>query len=81
MKYLKTYILFESKSNLKFTKQPKKKGAKTETYNVSKEGNVIGQIKWSSRMRGYSFQPTTDSSDEIKEFIKDLMMKRRNSEK
>ncbi len=77
MKYLKTYILFESKSNLKFTKQPKKKGAKTETYNVSKDGNVIGQIKWSSRMRGYAFLPTTDSSDEIKEFIKDLMTKRR----
>jgi hypothetical protein len=77
MKYLKTYILFESKSNLKFTKQTKKKGAKTETYNVSKDGNVIGQIKWSSRMRGYAFLPTTDSSDEIKEFIKDLMRKRK----
>ena len=77
MKYLKSYILFESKSNLKFTKQPKKKGAKTETYNVLKDGNVIGQVKWSSRMRGYAFLPTTDSSDEIKEFIKDLMKKRR----
>jgi hypothetical protein len=77
MKYLKTYILFESKSNLKFTKQPKKKGAKTETYNVNKDGNLIGQIKWSSRMRGYAFLPTTDSIDEIKEFIKDLMKKRR----
>jgi hypothetical protein len=77
MKYLKTYILFESKSNLKFTKQPKKKGSKTETYNVNKDGNLIGQIKWSSRMRGYAFLPTTDSSDEIKEFIKDLMKKRR----
>jgi hypothetical protein len=81
MKYLKSYILFESKSNLKFTKQPKKKGAKTETYNVSKDGNVIGQIKWSSRMRGYAFLPTTDSSNEIKEFIKDLMLKRKNTEK
>ncbi len=81
MKYLKSYILFESKSNLKFTKQPKKKGAKTEIYNVSKNNNIIGQIKWSSRMRGYAFLPTTDSSDEIKEFIKDLMSKRRNSEK
>jgi hypothetical protein len=81
MKYLKSYILFESKSNLKFTKQPKKKGAKTETYNVSKDGSVIGQVKWSSRMRGYAFQPTTDSSDEIKEFIKDLMIKRKNTEK
>ena len=81
MKYLKSYILFESKSNLKFTKQPKKKGAKTEIYNVSKDGNIIGQIKWSSRMRGYAFLPTTDSSDEIKEFIKDLMLKRKNTEK
>jgi hypothetical protein len=79
MKYLKSYILFESKSNLKFTKQPKKIGAKTETYNVSKDGNIIGQIKWSSRMRGYAFLPTTDSSDEIKEFIKDLMLKRKNT--
>jgi hypothetical protein len=81
MKYLKSYILFESNSNLKFTKQSKKKGAKTETYNVSKDGNVIGQIKWSSRMRGYAFLPTTDSSDEIKKFIKDLMLKRKNTEK
>ena len=77
MIHLKSYKLFESKSDLKFTKQPKKKGAKTETYNVVKDGNVIGQIKWSSRMRGYSFLPTTDSSNEIKEFIKDLMSKRR----
>ena len=77
MKYLKSYILFESKSNLKFIKQPKKKGAKTDTYNVSKGGNVIGQIKWSSRMRGYAFLPTNDISDEIKDFVKDLMKKRR----
>ena len=81
MKYLKTYILFESKSNLKFTKQLKKKSDKTETYNVNKEGNVIGQIKWSSRMRGYAFLPTTDISDEIKEFVKDLMIKRREKNK
>jgi len=79
MKYLKSYRIFESKSGLTFTKQPKKKGAKTETYNVSKSGNVIGQIKWYSRMRGYAFLPTTDSSDEIKEFIKELMRKRRES--
>ena len=82
MRYLKTYKIFESESStLKFTKQTKKKGAKTDTYNVSKGGNVIGQIKWSSRMRGYAFLPTTDSSDEIKEFIKDLMLKRKNNEK
>ena len=80
MRYLKTYKLFETKkevSNLKFTLQPKKTGAKTDTYNVNKGGNVIGQIKWYSRMRGYGFLPTPDCNDEIKEFIKDLMKKRR----
>ena len=78
MKYLKSYKIFESESSsLKFTKQTKKKGAKTDTYNVSKGGNVIGQIKWYSRMRGYAFLPTNDISDEIKEFVKDLMKKRR----
>ena len=82
MKHIKTYQIFESESSsLKFTKQTKKKGAKTDTYNVSKGGNVVGQIKWSSRMRGYAFLPTTDSSDEIKEFIKELMLKRKNTEK
>ena len=81
MNYLKSYILFESKSNLKFNKQPKKKGSKTEIYNVVKDGLVIGQIKWSSRMRGYAFLPTTDCIDEIKEFIKDLMRKRREEKK
>ena len=80
MRHLKTYNLFESKevSKLKFTLQPKKKGAKTDTYNVSKEGKVIGQIKWYSRMRGYAFLPTNDISSEIKDFIKDLMKKRRD---
>jgi len=78
MKYLKTYKIFESKS-LKFVKQPTKKGAKTETYNVVKDGEVIGQIKWSSRMRGYAFLPEKQHDDEIKNFIKDLMSKRKNS--
>ena len=80
MIHLKTYKLFETKkevSKLKFTLQTKKKGAKTDTYNVSKDGQVIGQIKWSSIMRGYGFLPTPDCNDEIKEFIKDLMKKRR----
>ena len=77
MKHLKTYKLFESKSNLKFTKKEKKKGAKTDTYDVSKSGTVIGQIKWSSRMRGYAFLPTTDCDSEIKDFVKELMRKRR----
>jgi len=79
MRYLKTYKLFESKSSLKFTKQPSKKGAKTETYNVVKDGEVIGQIKWSSRMRGYAFLPEKEHDDEIKKFIKDLMNKRKKS--
>lgn len=69
--------IFENKSNLKFTKKEKKKGAKTDTYDVSKSGTVIGQIKWSSRMRGYAFLPTTDCDNEIKEFVKELMKKRR----
>ena len=79
-KYTVDKDIFETKkevSNLKFTLQPKKKGAKTYTYNVNKDGNVIGQIKWYSRMRGYGFLPTPDCNDEIKEFIKDLMKKRR----
>ena len=46
-------------------------------YTYNKDGNVIGQIKWYSRMRGYGFLPTPDCNDEIKEFIKDLMKKRR----
>ena len=80
MMHLKSYKLFESKeevSKLKFTLQTKKKGAKTDTDNVSKDGNVVGQIKWYSRMRGYAFLPTNDISDEIKDFVKDLMKKRR----
>lgn len=67
----------EPTSKLKFTKQPKKKGAKTDVYNVSKGGSVIGQVKWSSRMRGYAFLPTNDCDVEIKEFVKELMRKRR----
>ena len=77
MEYLKTYKIFESKSNLKFTKKEKKKGAKTDTYDVTKSGTVIGQVKWSSRMRGYAFLPTTDCDSEIKDFVKELMRKRR----
>ena len=81
MEHLKTYKIFESKSNLRFTKKEKKKGAKTDTYDVTKSGTVIGQVKWSSRMRGYAFLPTTDCDNEIKEFVKDLMKKRREEKK
>lgn len=78
MRYLKTYQVFESKS-IKFKKKPNKKGAKTETYDVIKDGETIGQIKWSSRMRGYAFLPEKEHDEEIKNFIKDLMSKRRKS--
>jgi hypothetical protein len=78
MKYLESYKLFES---VKFSKLPQKKGLKTDTYNVTKFGKVIGQIKWSSRMRGYAFLPTSDCDLQIKEFIFDLMKKRRESKK
>jgi hypothetical protein len=77
MRYLQTYQIFESKSSIKFVKKESKKDAKTETYDVVKSGEVIGQIRWSSRMRGYAFLPEKDHDDEIKTFIKDLMSKRR----
>jgi hypothetical protein len=80
MEYLKSYKIFESESNIKFIKKEKKKGVKTDTYDVSKSGIVIGQIKWSSRMRGYAFLPTSDDN-EINEFVKELMRKRREENK
>jgi hypothetical protein len=76
MRYLQTYQIFESKSSIKFVKKATKKSAKTETYDVVKSGEVIGQIRWSSRMRGYAFLPEKDHDDEIKTFIKELMSKR-----
>jgi hypothetical protein len=48
---------------------------------VSKSGTIIGQVKWSSRMRGYAFLPTADSETEIKSFVKELMDKRREDKK
>ena len=77
MRYLKAYQIFESKSGIKFVKKESKKGAKTETYDVVKAGEIIGQIRWSSRMRVYAFLPEKDHDDEIKTFIKDLMSKRK----
>ena len=32
-------------------------------------------------MRGYAFVPTTDCDNEIKEFVKELMKKRREDKK
>lgn len=77
MRHLDTYKIFENKSSIKFIKKEKKKGAKTDTYDVSKNGTIIGQVKWSSRLRGYAFVASNDCSDEIKDFIKDLMVKRK----
>lgn len=74
-------ILLESNSDIKFIKKDKKKGAKTDTYDVSNLGQVVGQIKWSSRMRGYAFLPTPDCDTEVKSFIKELMSKRREEKK
>lgn len=79
MIYLKTFN--ESVNSVKFVKQPSKKGAKTETYNVVKSGITIGQVKWYSRLRGYGFLPTADCNDDIKSFISDLMAKRRKNKK
>jgi len=70
-------LLEGKKTELEFIKQPKKVGAKTETYKVIKAEIEIGVIKWSSRLRGYGFLPSVDCQDEIKDFIKDLMKKRR----
>jgi len=80
MRYLKSYQIFESKSSIKFVKKESKKGTKTDTYDVIKSGEVIGQIRWSSRMRGYAFLPEKDHDDEIKSFIKDLMSKRKKKD-
>lgn len=78
MKNLISYSLFES---LKFTKQPKKKGSKTDTFNVSKSGNIIGQVKWYHLRRGYAFLPSVDCDEEIKNFIRLEMTKYRRNKK
>ena len=78
MKYIDSYKIFEK---LNFNKKSKKKGAKTDTYNVSKSNKVIGQVKWSSRNRGYAFLPPPDCDTEINTFVKDLMRKRRENKK
>jgi ABC-type transporter MlaC component len=75
-------IITESKDvNLDFKKKPKASGKKTDVYDVIKDGVQIGQIKWSSRLRGYGFLPTSDCEPSIKDFIKDLMSKRREDKK
>jgi hypothetical protein len=84
MEYIKLFDNFlneSNKSKLTFIKQPKKKDAKTDVYNVLNDDNLIGVIKWSSRMRGYAFLPVADCEVEIKEFVKTLMQKRRDDKK
>ena len=75
--------ILESKkvSNLKFNKQPRKKGAKTDVYNVVKNGNIIGQVKWYSRLRGYGFLPPSGDESEVKEFVKEISRLRREEKK
>lgn len=75
---IKSFKLFEEKSDLQFIKQPKKEGNKTDTYIVLKNNKEIGRIKWSSRVMGYAFLPLEDNDLEIKTFIKKLMQDRRN---
>jgi len=74
----KEFILSESVS---FKKLPKKKGNKTDVYNVIKDDIIIGQVRWSSRVMGYAFQPTKDCDKQVKEFVKGLMSKRRKNKK
>jgi hypothetical protein len=68
-------------SKLKFNKQPRKKGAKTDIYNVVKNGTTIGQVKWYSRLRGYGFLPPTGDESEVKEFVKEVSRLRREENK
>ena len=83
MKRLKLYEEFgkeideTTESNIDFVKKSKKEGAKTDTYDVIKNGDLIGQIRWSSRMRGYAFLPEKDDEQKIKDFVKKLMLDRR----
>jgi hypothetical protein len=75
--------IIESKTTpkLKFNKQPRKKGAKTDVYNVVKNGTTIGQVKWYSRLRGYGFLPPSGDESEVKEFVKEISRLRREEKK
>jgi hypothetical protein len=68
-------------SKLKFNKQPKKKGAKTDVYNVVKDGTTIGQVKWYSRLRGYGFLPPSGDKSEVTEFVKEISKTHREKRK
>ena len=72
------FLLNES---VEFKKKPKKKGAKTDVYDIINNDVLVGQVKWSSRVMGYAFTPTKDCEKEVKEFVKELMAKRRAEKK
>ena len=59
-------------SKLKFNNQSRKKGAKTDVYNVVKGGTTIGQVKWYSRLRGYGFLPPSGDESEVTDFVKEI---------
>jgi len=76
-------VVTESKttSKLKFNKQSRKKGAKTDVYNVVKGGTTIGQVKWYSRLRGYGFLPPSGDESEVTEFVKEISKTHRENNK
>jgi hypothetical protein len=74
---IKSFKLFEKKSDLQFIKLPRKEGNKTDVYKVLKNDIEIGRIKWSSRVMGYAFLPMEECDLEIKTFIKKLMSDRK----
>jgi hypothetical protein len=69
------------KSKLKFNKQSRNKGAKTDVYNVVKGGTTIGQVKWYSRLRGYGFLPPSGDESEVTEFVKEISKTHRENNK
>lgn len=80
MRHIMNYKLFEN-NGLAFKKRIRKEGLKTDVYDVIENGIIIGQIKWYSRMRGYAFLPNKEIEPVIKDFINDLMTKRRKEKK
>jgi hypothetical protein len=74
-------LTFKLWENLVFKKLQSKPGAKTDTYRVLKDDNTIGRVKWWSRVRGYGYLPPEEDEQEVKDFISDLMKKRREAKK
>lgn len=73
-----SFSLFEK---LEFKKREKKADAKTDTFDVIKDDTEIGQVKWWSRVRGYGFVPPKEDEPVVKDFVADLMAKRRAEKK